>query len=138
MPFLLFLLFPVYVFGQKFTIDAQKNCIAPTSDVDKSFHEAAVGIDKGSKELKAGELYKVSLEGNAERSRGGAPLPGAIVFYFDGNYGVPFSKFLQPGESFVFRTPDAARRIFVEAAAIDGGATFDNSGTLTMEVSSRE
>lgn len=135
---LLFSVTPAFGQALEFTIDAEENCIAPTDDVNKSYHEAAVGIDKGSERLRAGEMYRVSLSGSADRSSGGAVLPGAIIFYFDGSHGVPYSKFLRWGESFVFRTPDKARRIFVEAAAIDGGATFDNSGSFTMRISPQD
>ena len=119
----------------EFEIDAQENCITPTSDVTKSFHEAAVGIDKGSERLNPGEMYKVSLLGDAERSSGGSVLPGAVILYFDGSLRIPYSRFLRPGESFVFRTPSRARQIFVKAAAIDGGAVFDNSGRFTISIS---
>ena len=114
-------------------VDPQENIMSLTEE--RSLQEAMVGIEKGSRKLEPGEMYRVSLSGAAYRSSGEGMEANVLVYYSQDDRQLLTATTMEPDESFVFRTPDRQKRVLIQAAVLDPGAAYDNHGSLTLTVS---
>jgi hypothetical protein len=90
------------------------------------------GIEKGSRRLSLGEMYKVNLTGEAYVSRGKGQEASVVVFHTRDSYQTGTTKVMRPGESFIFKAPSRQKRVMLQAAVMDFGAVYDNHGSLTL------